>query len=158
MSRPARRRAAQNSGMPGFTRNSPTNRGWFKPGNPWAIPKGKTLNPGGRPKILSDAAKEFLAFTDEKGVTNAAKIIAAQGRKAIESEDTSAVKELRQMTEGDKIVGWQDELITLLREGRVTPADLIAELGADIAEPIIIASGARGTGTLQIKAEGVQPE
>ena len=80
----------------------------FKPGNPWRIQKGQVMNPGGRPKLLSEAAREYLAYVDERGVSNAAKIIAVQGIKAIDVGDTTAVKELRQMTEGDKVMVLKD--------------------------------------------------
>lgn len=74
----------------------------FEPGNPWRIRKGEVLNPGGRPKLVSEAYREWLEFADEQGVTNAAKLAFAQGAKAI-AGDTAAAREIRQTTEGDKI-------------------------------------------------------
>lgn len=74
----------------------------FKPGNPWAIKKGEVRNPGGRPKLVSGAYREWLEFEDDKGVTNAAKVAFAMGVKAVEG-DTSAAREIRQTTEGDKL-------------------------------------------------------
>lgn len=88
----------------------------FKAGNPWRIQKGQTLNPGGRPKLLSEAAREFLQFADSNGITNAAKIIQVQGMKAIEAGDTTSTKELRQMTEGDKVMVLKDMTDAELRQ------------------------------------------
>lgn len=75
----------------------------FKPGNPWAIKKGEVRNPGGRPKLISQAYREWLEFEDEHGVSNAAKVAMAQGAKAIDG-DTPAAREIRQTTEGDRLM------------------------------------------------------
>jgi len=74
----------------------------FKPGNPWRIKPGEVLNPGGRPKLLSDAYRECLASVDEFGVTNASKVAIAVVKLAT-TGDTQSAKELRQATEGDRL-------------------------------------------------------
>lgn len=77
---------------------------WFKPNNPWRFPKGKSGNPGGRPKLLSDAYREWLAAEDENGISNAAKVAQRLGEATVVyGADVSAAKELRQATEGDLI-------------------------------------------------------
>lgn len=74
----------------------------FKPGNPYRIKPGQVLNPGGKPKLLSEAYRQWLECVDEDGVSNAAKVAAAMGTNAAIGE-VQAAKELRQATEGDKI-------------------------------------------------------
>ncbi len=96
------KRVAQNSG---FRPKKPKRKApstAFKPGNPWRIPKGQTLNPGGRPKLLSNAYREWLEHTDDKGTTNAAKVALAMGEQAA-AGDIQAAKEFRQATEGDRL-------------------------------------------------------
>lgn len=39
---------------------------------------------------------------------------------------------------------WQDDLIKALREGKIQPADVVSELGRELASPILIAAGVRG--------------
>ena len=82
-------------------KNKPRGRA-FAPGNPWRIPKGMTLNPGGKPKLLSHAYRDWLAAEDDEGVTNAAKVSLAVGLKAAQG-DIQAAKEIRQVTEGDHL-------------------------------------------------------
>ena len=60
--------------------------------------KGQSGNPGGRPRLLKDAYKEWLAQTDKDGVTNAAKVAEAQGLKA-QKGSTEAAREIRMATE-----------------------------------------------------------
>jgi hypothetical protein len=74
----------------------------FKPGNPWRIKPGEVRNATGRPKLLGDAYREWLAHGDEFGVTNAAKVAIAVGALATKGDIQSA-KELRQATEGDRL-------------------------------------------------------
>ena len=73
----------------------------FKPGNPWRIKPGEVRNPGGRPRLLSDAYREWLAAENEQGVTNAANVAVTIGTRAMIG-DVQSAKELRQATEGDK--------------------------------------------------------
>jgi hypothetical protein len=108
-----REASVQNNGKSGRGSN-----GRFAPGNPWAIPKGQTRNPGGRPKMLSGAYREWLAHEDEQGITNAAKLADAQGRLAFEG-NTGAAREIRQATEGDvfRFAGMDnDELLTYIAQ------------------------------------------
>jgi len=114
----------------------------FGPSNPWRFVKGQSGNPGGRPKLLSDGYREWLAAMDEHGITNAAYVTLAVGDKALVGDDR-AVREIRQATEGERIRTWRDDVVDLLREGKVTPDDVISEFGADEAQPLIIAAGVR---------------
>lgn len=76
----------------------------FEPGNLYRFPKGVSGNPGGRPKLLSEAYRAWLALIDEKtGLTHAELVAQSQGQRAIIAYDTTAAKELRQATEGDLI-------------------------------------------------------
>lgn len=62
-------------------------------------------NPGGRPKGMSDAYKEWLATVNENdplGRTNAQLGAASIGLEMLKG-DVSAAKEIRSATEGDKI-------------------------------------------------------
>jgi len=138
-SRPARRAA---SGVP------------FRPGNPWRFQKGQSGNPGGRPRLISDAYREWLAAEDEQGVTNAAKIAFAQGLKAIVSMDTQAAKEIRQATEGTRLTTWQDDVVKLLREGKVTPEQVQDEFGDELAAELASAAGLSGSQGGEVEAPG----
>ncbi len=81
------------------------------PGNPHPLlppvehqfKPGVSGNPGGRPRLLSDAYREYLATPDpDTGRTRAQDIAVAQGVEALKGE-TGAAKELRQATEGDTL-------------------------------------------------------
>lgn len=105
--------------------------------------KGVSGNPGGRPKLLSDAYREYLGTADEAtGRTRAQDIARAQGVKAIQG-DVAAAREMRSGTEGDRIRTWRDDVIDLLRARTVTPAEVTAELGDELATELIDASGVR---------------
>lgn len=80
----------------------------FQVGNPWRWKKGHVVNPGGRPKLLSDAYREMLKHEDKNGMTNAAKIAMNAGMMAVEMNDLGAMKEVRQATEGDLIRTFKD--------------------------------------------------
>lgn len=114
----------------------------FEPGNPWRFIPGKSGNAGGRPKLLSDAYREWLAAEDKHGITNAAHITLAVGDKAL-GGDAQAVREIRQATEGERIRAWQDDVIDLLRAGKVSVEDVVRELGDEQAAPIVAAAGIR---------------
>jgi hypothetical protein len=51
--------------------------------------------------LLSDSYKDWLAAENDEGVTNAAGLAMAVGKKALKG-DIGAARELRQATEGDK--------------------------------------------------------
>lgn len=66
---------------------------------------GKSGNPGGRPKGLSDAYKEWLAAVnanDPLGRTNAQLGAMAIGLEMLKG-DTAAAREIRSATEGDTL-------------------------------------------------------
>lgn len=95
---PKRRSGAQNS-----AKRKKAQRGTgrpFQPGNPWRIPPGETLNPGGRPKLLKHAFLEWLEAENDQGLTNAAGVAMALGRKALQGQ-VAAAREIRRATEGD---------------------------------------------------------
>jgi hypothetical protein len=115
----------------------------FEPGNKYAFKKGEIANPGGRPKSISGAYKAWLEqIDDETGFTHAQLVAQAQGQRAIIAHDTTAAKELRQATEGDTLKTWQSEIIDALKNGNLTPEQVVKELGIDDARSILIAAGA----------------
>jgi hypothetical protein len=120
----------------------------FKPENPWRMKPGETRNPSGRPKLLSDAYREWLAHEDDEGVTNAAKVAVKVGTVAA-SGDIQAARELRQSTEGDKFnfdfTKLTDEQLERIQHGE-NPAIVLAS------------SGGGGVGTEAPAAESNKPE
>lgn len=46
-----------------------------------------------------------------------------------------------------KVETWADEIITLLKEGKISADDVRQELGDDLAGPILVAAGADGNGS-----------
>lgn len=119
----------------------------FEKGNPWRFEPGQSGNPTGRPKTLGDAYKRVLDLPvpgDPEGRT-----FAQLGAEAIAYSMLSgfvpAAKEIRQAVEGDKVVTWQDEIIELIKAGRLTPEQVRKELGQD-AEPILRAAGVAAEG------------
>lgn len=121
-----RKSAKKNSAQNSTNRKRLIEQG-FKPNNPWRFAKGKSGNPGGRPKLLSDAYREWLASQDDQGVSNAAKVALRLGERTVNEADVSAAKELRQATEGDLIRNLAQmtdaELDAFIaqREGRTVP-------------------------------------
>lgn len=118
---------------------------WFKPGNPWRFKKGQSGNPGGRPKLLSDAYREWLAAENEDGVTNAAALASRLGEAAISFADVPAAKELRAATEGERVRTWEDDVADLLRDGRATLEDVTNEFGKEAAARIAARAGLSGS-------------
>jgi hypothetical protein len=106
----------------------------FQPGNPWRIPPGQTLNPGGRPKLLSESYREWLAAENDQGITNAAGGAIALGKKVLKG-DVSAIREMRQATEGDKFTFDLSKLTDEQLERIANGEDPRAVLGAAGAGP-----------------------
>lgn len=116
--------------------------------------KGQSGNPGGRPKILSESYREYLATLDETtGRTRAQDIARAMGVAAL-GGDVSAAREIRAATEGDRIRTWRDDVIDLLKAGTVTPAQVETELGAELARELFVAAGVRRDETGQTESGG----
>ncbi len=122
-----------------------------KPRNPHPPPPpaehrfkpGQSGNPGGRPKLLGESYKQWLAKINAEGMTNAEAVAMAIGVKSMQG-DVSAARELRAATEGEQVrlLTWQTEIVELLKAGALTPADVVEELGLDDARTILIAAGA----------------
>jgi len=116
---------------------------------------GQSGNPGGRPKLLSNAYREWLAEEDENGVTNARKVAIGQGFSAA-SGDTPAAKEIRQATEGERTRTWEDEIVELLREGKVSPEQVEKDLPDD-APRLFISAGIRRSDSGEVQAPSASP-
>lgn len=115
----------------------------FQPGNTIGFQKGQSGNPGGRPKLVSDAYREWLGETDpETGLTNAQALARAAGKQALKG-DVSAAREIRSATEGERIRTWRDEIIDALRDDLITPEQVTHALGDELAGEIFIAAGLR---------------
>lgn len=111
----------------------------FQPGNPWTIKPGEVRNPTGRPKLLSESYRQWLKAPNDEGVTNAAGLAMAIGKKALKG-DVGAARELRQATEGDKFVfdlsKLSDEQLERIANGEDPRAVLgAAGAGGDGAPP-----------------------
>ena len=74
--------------------------------------KGRSGNPGGRPKnVISQASLDWLRIIDSKtGKTNAELVAVAQGKKALEGE-TNAYCAIRDTTEGRPAQTQRHEII-----------------------------------------------
>lgn len=106
---------------------------------------GQSGNPGGRPKLLGESYKAMLAKVNENdplGRTNAEIIADALKLEAFKG-DVGAAREIRSATEGDKLTlaTWQTELVDALKQGKLTPEDVISELGIDEGRAILVAAG-----------------
>jgi len=92
--------------------------------------KGRSGNPGGRPKgFISDATRDWLRIIDSKtGKTNAELVALAQGKKALEGE-TNAYCALRDTTEGRPTQTQHHEIVSSSPlKVRVDAPDLIAAI------------------------------
>ena len=73
----------------------------FADGNPWRFPKGKSGNPGGRPKLLGESIAAALAVeVDGKTV---AQLVAERLCESAIAGDIAAAREMRQATEGETV-------------------------------------------------------
>ena len=91
--------------------------------------KGQSGNPGGRPRLLTNAYKEWLAKTDKDGVTNAEKVAEAQGLKA-QKGSTEAAREIRMATEFEnKAEPEKERLDPAMRERAIQELQRIARSG-----------------------------
>lgn len=66
------------------------------------FPKGVSGNPGGRPKLLGESYREWLAKQNANGTTNAQTIAESIGQLAALGE-IQAAREIRSATEGDRL-------------------------------------------------------
>lgn len=63
---------------------------------------GQSGNPSGRPKLLGESYREWLAKLNTNGMTNAEAVALAMGIEAMKG-DVSAAREIRAATEGDTL-------------------------------------------------------
>jgi len=134
------------------------------------------INQKGRPILLGNSYKELLKIecprryipaelrplVDEyrgyKGATiNFAERIALGMILSASSGDIKAAKEIRDATEGMKLTTWQDEVVVLLKEGKITAEMVMLELGED-ARPILIAAGTIGASSGTFTQESPRTE
>lgn len=141
----SRKNGAQNSAK---RKSKPRGKGRpFVLGNPWRFPKGKSGNPGGRPKSISDAYREWLEAEDQNGVTNASKIAINIGFRAALG-DVQSAKEIRSATEGEFLT------LTDLAKQKEIADDARSELARRLSR----AAAAGGEGELSRKPEpGTSP-
>jgi hypothetical protein len=55
--------------------------------------------------------------------------------------NVSAASEIRKATEGERIRTWRDDVIDLIREGKVTPDQVAQDLGDELATELSLAAG-----------------
>jgi uncharacterized protein DUF5681 len=118
-------------------------------------------NPGGRPRVLSDAYRKMLATVNERdpeGRTNAELAAEAMKIEMLKGE-IPALRELRSATEGERTRTIEDDIIDYLREGKLTPAQVRQELPDDAAKLIAAAglSGRADTETGEAQAPSASP-
>ena len=138
--KPKRDKSIQNSGIKADRRKS--NKGRIENLKPF--PLGVSGNPGGRPKRVTDAYREWLEQVNEQagGLTNAQLLARSMGIESLKG-NVSAAGEIRKATEGERIRTWRDEVIDLLRDGKITLDDVKQDLGEDIASELTLAAGIR---------------
>ncbi len=131
----ARRLTANSESKRGKNPASLSNLKPFKPG--------ESGNPSGRPRLLGESYKAWLANINSQGITNAEAVALAMGLQAMKG-DVGAAREIRSATEGDKLklMTWQSEVAEAVKEGRLKPEDVVKELGIDGARDILVAAGA----------------
>lgn len=78
--------------------------GYGKPPTATQFPKGVSGNPSGRPKLLGESYRDWLAKLNANGMTNAEAVALAMGIEAMKG-DVSAAREIRAATEGEKLEG-----------------------------------------------------
>lgn len=124
--------------------------------------KGQSGNPSGKPKLLSEAYRVTLQYEYPQEFIAASKSLSAQvalvgkeGQPITYAEaialdvayraangDIPAARELARATEGDRLtILLQNEMSSLLRQGTLTPQELIEELGLEEARTFLLASG-----------------
>ncbi len=86
----------------------------WKPGDP-------SPNPSGRPKLLGESYKEWLAAVNKDGLTNAQSIAISIGLSALAGE-VGAAREIRSATEEEKPAQHTGEIIfRIVRDERRVP-------------------------------------
>lgn len=136
-----RQTSAENSGI---MRGGPPET-LFKAGNPYRFQPGQSGNPGGRPKLLSEAYQRKLAEVspnDPEGRTYAEIIAAGQVVKAI--SDTASAREIRSATEGNRL-----EVDGLNNSIELVSLTALIDLGEEelnkMLENLAVALDSRGT-------------
>ena len=85
---------------PTLAQKIPANRekslvGYKRPPLAHRFKPGQSGNPTGRPKILTEKSKSYLEQKDEKGITNAEKIVRSMGNAAQMSDKPHCVNAAR---------------------------------------------------------------
>lgn len=145
------------TGGSGLTPRDPSRPlGHHNPPVETAFKPGQSGNPGGRPKILSEAYKARLAAQTTNrlfpGMTNAEVLADKAIAKAAKNSDPSLLREIRQASEGDKVTydfkGMDDAKLM----------QTIAELQRELEELQGGAAGAEGALPLPPQEEPVMPD
>jgi len=118
------------------------------------------INQGGRPKLLGESYKDWLAKINENDPaqrTNAELGAMAIGLEMLKG-DVSAAREIRAATEGEKLRTWEDDLADLVREGTATVDDVRAEFGNEIAARIFVRLGVLPSQSRSVQSETTRAE
>jgi len=131
----------------------------FRPGNVYRIKPGQVLNPTGKTRSFAEVYAERLARIDiddpykRTGQELIADILLRWTKAEDPQTSLAAARELRQAVDGIKQANWQDEVITLLKRGTVTPDEVTGILGAD-ARPLLVAAGLSGNEAVPPETDG----
>lgn len=150
----------------GHPQTNPNSLANLKP--PWRAGD-PSPNPSGKPKLLGEAYKKYLALppnpkfvallSDWGDVpkTNA-ELIAARAILDAASGNDGARREIRAATEGEKLRTWEDDLADLVREGTATVDDVRAEFGNEIAARIFVRLGVLPSQSRSVQSETTRAE
>ena len=125
---------------------------------PHKFPPGVSGNPGGRPKSLTDAYRKMLAEVDPgSGMTKAELLAQARYIEALSSDHgTSAAREIRQATEGDRLtIDVRQRAVDAILRGDLTRDACAAEFGPSLTEEWFADATARRGLTLVNQDENV---
>jgi hypothetical protein len=95
---------------------------------------GQSGNPGGRPKLLSDAYRKKLAEIYADGRSYAEMLADAIITEVLKG-DVSAAREVRSATEGERIQidTWETRIVQAIKAGEVDYGSVVEEFGSALA-------------------------